>query len=341
VGLNDTSPLSEQDTSEKSIVTKVVIPGKYAEYRRRVKRTGSSKKSKSDNVQFQVVYLETFKFNLSRKKDGTNVIPPDDTDYDIVVQVPENEQRHPDAFARLPTIGPFKNWKKVAGTAIGLQWTNKNGEHVGVWVQADNVYDPVKDNNNYQPVGAWASYVKVEALIRALEQREISHAPWWFKHFPMFRIIEVKHDFLAQTWTEVEQYPSGVPSVYVESNWRKDAATIHAELVAVFGAAAINQASDKAAKSKGSTCGRCVIQKGGGDTNRPRSRSIPSECGWQIVNGTCSCETCRTWGTPCVKVDDAVLIASTIMQDALAPPVQKPVTLVKMTDARIMLSNDK
>jgi hypothetical protein len=212
---------------------------------------------------------------------------------------------------------------------------------VGVWLEADDVYSPLKDRNNFQPVGAWLSYAKVEALIRSLEQREISYAPWWFKHMPICRILEVSYDYLAQTWIEEEKFPSGTASVYVQSNWNKDDATINAELLVVFGSTAINQASNKAAGKQGSSCSRCIVQKGDSDTGRPRNRAIPAQCGWSVNNGTCSCETCRTWGTPCVNVDRATLLQSNVMMDALAPPVSKPLTLLKMQDTRLLLSNTK
>lgn len=346
VGLNDQSPLCEADTTEASLWTKVVVPRQYAEYRRRVKRD-PKKTSTADPWQFTILFgagrgKDNFKSSLSRNKDGKDVIPPAGTDYDVVVQVPEREQRLPYAFARLPTIGPFKNWKKVAGTAIGLQWTNEKGELVGVWLEADDVYSPLKDRNNYQPVGAWLSYAKVEALIRALEQREITQAPWWMKHMPICRILEVSYDYLAQTWIEEEKFPSGTASVYVASNWRKDDATINAELVAVFGNAAVNQASDKTAGKRGSTCSRCIVQKGASDTGRPQNRAIPAQCDWSVQpDGTCNCETCRTWGTPCVNADRTTLLRSNVMMDALAPPLSKSLTLVKMQDSRLLLSNTK
>lgn len=159
---------------------------------------------------------------------------------------------------------------------------------------------------------------------------------------PICRILEVSYDYFAQTWIEEEKFPSGTASVYVASNWRKDDATINAELVAVFGNAAVNQASDKTAGKRGSTCSRCIVQKGDSDTGRPRSRAIPAQCGWSVQpDGTCSCETCRTWGTPCVNADRTTLLHSNVMMNALGPPVSKPLTLIKMRDSRLLLSNTK
>jgi hypothetical protein len=346
VGLNDDTPLTSYEMSEQNFTTKVVIPGQYTEYRRRVKRAAKvgAKEAATFQVNLAGSYSPTsgdnqFRISLTKKKDGASVIPPATTDYDIVIQVPENEQQHPQAFSRLPKIGPFKTWKKVTGTAIGLQWTSEKGEHVGVWLQADQVYVPIKDANNVQQVGAWLNYTKVEALIRSLEQREISHAPSWFSNFHMARILEIDFDYLAQTWIETERFPSGIPSVYVDSNWRKDDNAINAELVAVFGRAAVNKANDKPEGQKGSFCGRCYIQRGGSDTGRKPSISVPP-CDWsKKPDGTSNCTNCRVWGTPCIMVDRTTWTKN--MQDAIAPPESEPLTLFKVQDARLILSNSK
>jgi hypothetical protein len=85
--------------------------------------------------------------------------------YNITIEVRTDWKPHPFSWARLPLIGPFKDWDRANSWAIAMHWVDKYDQHQTRYLHCENRYEVLNKT----------SHGSIQPYARGIEVRE-SHA---------------------------------------------------------------------------------------------------------------------------------------------------------------------
>ena len=190
-GLNHQSPISEAPFHEpitwlesRGYMPDPEVPGKSIpisnftrEVPKRMKVIAAGKKSASKGnwfIAFDLKSQETtskdYDLRISRvlpknfSSDGVEWPIPGST-YNITIEVRTDWKPHPFSWARLPLIGPFKDWDRANSWAIAMHWIDKDGNDRSRYLHCENRYEVLNKESNGS----------IQPYARGIEVRE-SHA---------------------------------------------------------------------------------------------------------------------------------------------------------------------
>lgn len=143
----------------------------------------------------------------------TDPRPPVGARVSAVVEIMDNQVQHRVPWARLSTVGVFRNWKNANALGIRYEWQEK-GKTMSMPVQSMKGYSVIPANaaGTDAAIGAQRNYLLAEGLRRFLEQKTVVNAPSWFENYGIARVLEVKYDHLMQEIIMEEVYPTQGPT---------------------------------------------------------------------------------------------------------------------------------
>ncbi|KAG9512600.1 hypothetical protein KCU93_g10300, partial [Aureobasidium melanogenum] len=223
-GLNHQSPLVTFARAEQMFWTKMVLPeAGLTQYRRPpikvaahnnaagqpqhdvpVVNNASTHRIIVSGLSDEEIFAKASELSLQWGAD--EVGPPVGVDATVCVEIMHNGAYHPNNWAGLPTVGPWKNWNRANSLAIRLEWA-VGGQHYVCYFRSFIQHDIIQDRNKRNTVGAFRPYAVAEGLRRYLEQETVTNPEDWYTYYGRSRVKEVDFEWLRQAWTFTDLTP--------------------------------------------------------------------------------------------------------------------------------------
>lgn len=291
-GLNVSSPVVEFMRYEKILWVRtqadVSGAGSVVNFRRTAPfKVGPTQRSDQKDI-FKMNASAHFQSGVLKKfcVRVTDPNPPNIGDrVQVVFELMRNGERHPRCWARLPTIGPFRDWQLANSLALKVEWQDTNGSTRVRYLQTGGIRR-VQDE---QAQGSLSAYALAIGLIRYFNRQIPQNCRSWDIIFGFARMRELTFDYFNQTLRfSAELGPSTDP---LPSSARRSRQAMIDEMTAVglTGAGGTWQGFPPGARvAERSKCDACFLAPGG----------VTGRCEQQ--QGTEDCVSCyKYWGRPC------------------------------------------
>ncbi|CAN9100264.1 unnamed protein product [Alternaria alternata] len=150
----------------------------------------------SENKNYALRMSRTLPKNFS--SDGVEW-PAENTFYNITFEVRLDWKPHPYSWARLPLIGPFKDWDRANSWAIVIEWVDKSGQNRQRYLHCERPYMTLAEDSD----AAIQPYARgIEVIHWLFNERIPSGQQYeWLQVPPMAAIKVIKHDTVRQMIT--------------------------------------------------------------------------------------------------------------------------------------------
>jgi hypothetical protein len=175
-------------------------------------------KSASKSLSFIVWDLHSENKNYALRMSRTDGVewPAENTFYNITFEVRLDWKPHPYSWARLPLIGPFKDWDRANSWAIVIEWVDKSGQNRQRYLHCERPYMTLAEDSDaaIQPYArgievsdpdriiiCWLT--SISQVIHWLFNERIPSGQQyeWLQVPPMAAIKVIKHDTVRQMIT--------------------------------------------------------------------------------------------------------------------------------------------
>ncbi|OAL49316.1 hypothetical protein IQ07DRAFT_654967 [Pyrenochaeta sp. DS3sAY3a] len=220
--------------------------------------------------------------------DGSTT-PMQGTPYYLVFELRADNWPHPQGWARLPYIGPFRNWGQAAGIAVRVEWQYpaNSGNWRFTYIQSRSIHRVAQHAQQDIP-GANLNYAKCMSMIQWLFGTAPNHQyPWIPQCEDVARVLQIYYDHHNQSVLVKKQNPfflfSRLPMpIHVVIADMNEAGLRHVNIEFSQASAAINR----------EVCDTCALldeQQFNALGGSCKPSSTPSRC----------CEVCLHYGRPC------------------------------------------
>ena len=179
-GLNTTSPLGEWSRGDKLVWVMKEVPGEVLEFRRSPTRIYVDKGRGTFRIFPQVSIPVQIK-KLPDIGKGTKV--------HVIIEILLHGDYHPAAFARLPVVGAYEDWKYCSRLAVRMEWQTPSRWR-SIYLQRFRVTKKNLETN--------ALYIDASAMRAALKGIIYEEPAVWRKSIPPLRVVSVQWNHLEQ-----------------------------------------------------------------------------------------------------------------------------------------------
>ncbi len=149
---------------------------------------------------FQKYHLGRHFFSVRHSQkvtDGT-MGPRQDDPYQFVFEVRTDGKPHPNAWSRLYSVGPFKNWDEGRSLAVRMEW--QHPPNSGQWKHRYLYCHKVYTFQNRDQAGSHVNYIKTIAMVRWLFNSVPNEpSPWMPRLRGCAYVLQTDYNYHTQT----------------------------------------------------------------------------------------------------------------------------------------------
>lgn len=214
-GVNIVSPLYtfHDNRDEKMVWTRLELDlpgfGKITNYRRgtAVRAIIREKSTVTQLLLFGIRGLDDNSSVYCYGNPGDEDCPPEGAELQVVFEVAPDGKEHPLSYARVPAIGPFRDWSQANRLALRIEWKDNEGKWHYKYFQRRKIMELKEGLNNPTP-GALNGYCVATGLLRCFQKqhRLTNNRPDHY-NLGLARVIPLTFN----DWTQTLRFEAEIP----------------------------------------------------------------------------------------------------------------------------------